>query len=90
MDNAQTLIDIIDKRIDSYIQQSKILCRYSGIVVGKEKDKLQVQLLGFDTNFSFPYRPYVTADIGDYVFVECKINNLSNGIITDAMKISRE
>lgn len=85
MDNAQTLIEIIDQRIDSYIKNSKILCRYSGVVQGIVGEQLQVKLLGTETTYTFAKRSYIDAKVGDYVFVESKIGNITNGVVVDIL-----
>lgn len=85
MNQAEELIKIIDSRIEAYLNKSKILCRLSGKVVDLDKDKISVQLLGDSTVYILPKRSYVNAKIGDFVFIESKINNLSSGIVTDKL-----
>ena len=87
MDVSQALIDIIDKRVDAYLKSSKVICRYTAKVLGKSgPNKYKVILLGYDTVFTFPARSYISAEVGDYVMVESKFSNLSNGIIVDVIK----
>lgn len=86
MNNADIFIDIIDKRIDSYVKNARIVCRFVGKVVGlNQNQSARVKIIGFDTIFVFPYRDYLIDKIqeGDSVYIESKIGNLSNGIITD-------
>lgn len=86
MDISQTLLDVIDKRIDSYLKSSKVVCRYTGKIISKEQDNFyKVNLLGYNTIFTFPARAYIDAKEGDYVLIESKLSNLSNGIISDVL-----
>lgn len=86
MDCAKEIIDIIDKRIDTYLKSSNCLRRYSGQVVGLEANNFcRIKLLGYDTVYSFPMRPYLNPNPGDYVLIESKIGNISNGIVTDIL-----
>ena len=86
MNEADVFIDIIDRRIDSYIKNAKLICRYTGKIISINSDQTaRVSIIVFDTIFTFPYRDYLIDKIkeGDGVFIESKIGNLSNGIITD-------
>lgn len=86
MNQADTLIDIIDRRIDSYVKNARIVCKYVGKIISMGTNKTaRVTIVGFDTIFTFPYRDYLIGKIkeGDGVFIESKIGNLSNGVITD-------
>ena len=81
---GETILEIIDQRIDSYLKESKITCRYIGQI--KEvlgNNRYKVVLVGYETVYTFPARPYVDAIEGDYVFIESKIGNIDNGIIID-------
>lgn len=81
---GETILEIIDQRIDSYLKESKITCRYIGQI--KEvlgNNRYKVSLVGYETVYTFPARPYVDAIEGDYVFIESKIGNIDNGIIID-------
>lgn len=86
MDSTKLLLEVIDKRIDAYIKNSNLVTRNIGKIVSVSGNKAQVTLLGYDSIFTFPYRPYLT-DLkeGDNVFIESKIGNLSTGIITDKL-----
>lgn len=82
--NGETILQIIDQRIDSYIKESKITCRYIGQVIEVlGNNKYKVKIMGYDTVYTFPSRPYVDAIENDYVFIESKIGNIDNGIIID-------
>lgn len=86
MRQAEELIDIIDRRIDAYIKNAKIICKYTGKIIAlNENQTAKVSIMGFDTIFTFPYRDYLVGLLkeGDGVFIESKISNLSSGIITD-------
>ena len=86
MNDVDLFINIIDKRIDSYIKNAKLICRYIGKIISiNDEQYAKVQILGFNTIFTFPYRSYLINEIkeGDNVIIESKISNLSNGIITD-------
>lgn len=86
MSVAKEIIAIIDKRIDSFLKNSNCVRRYSGQVIGQDgENKYEVKLLGYDTIYSLPARPYIIAKSGSYVLIESKINNLSNGIIVDVL-----
>lgn len=82
--SGETILQIIDQRIDSYIKESKITCRYIGQVIEVlGNNKYKVKIMGYDTVYTFPSRPYVDAIENDYVFIESKIGNIDNGIIID-------
>lgn len=82
--NGETILQIIDQRIDSYIKESKITCRYIGQVIEVlGNNKYKVKIMGYDTVYTFPSRPYVDAIENDYVFIESKIGNIDNGIVID-------
>lgn len=82
--NGETILQIIDQRIDSYIKESKITCRYIGQVVEVlGNNKYKIKIMGYDTIYTFPSRPYVDAIENDYVFIESKIGNIDNGIVID-------
>lgn len=82
--NGETILSIIDQRIDSYIKESKITCRYIGQVIEVlGNNKYKIKLVGYDTIYTFPSRPYVDAIENDYVFIESKIGNIDNGIVID-------
>lgn len=82
--NGETILQIIDQRIDSYIKESKITCRYIGQVVEVlGNNKYKIKIMGYDTVYTFPSRPYVDAIENDYVFIESKIGNIDNGIVID-------
>ena len=82
--NGETILQIIDQRIDSYIKESKITCRYIGQVIEVlRNNKYKIKIMGYDTVYTFPSRPYVDAIENDYVFIESKIGNIDNGIVID-------
>lgn len=82
--NGETILQIIDQRIDSYIKESKITCRYIGQVIEVlGNNKYKVKIMGYNTVYTFPSRPYVDAIENDYVFIESKIGNIDNGIVID-------
>ena len=82
--NGETILQIIDQRIDSYIKESKITCRYIGQVIEVlGNNKYKIKIMGYDTVYTFPSRPYVDAIENDYVFIESKIGNIDNGIVID-------
>lgn len=82
--NGETILSIIDQRIDSYIKDSKITCRFIGQVIEVlGNNRYKVKLMGYDTIYTFPSRPYVDAIENDYVFIESKIGNIDNGIVID-------
>lgn len=83
--HADDLIEIIDRRIDSYFKGAKVICEYVGEIKSVGVDQTaQVQLLGYNTVFTFPYRDYLTTlKVGDSVKIQSKIGNLSNGVIVD-------
>lgn len=85
MEISQELLEIIDKRIDTYLKSSKVICRYTAKIISKVDSGYRVQLLGYDTIFTFPAREYISAYPGQYVLIEAKASNLSNGIITDVL-----
>lgn len=81
---GEAILSIIDQRIDSYIKESKITCRYIGqIIEVLGNNKYKIKLIGHDTIYTFPSRPYVDAIKDDYVFIESKIGNIDNGIVID-------
>lgn len=81
---GQDIIAVIDQRIDSYIKESKITVRYIGqIIEVLGNNRYKVQLIGYDTVYTFPARPYVDAIVNDYVYIESKAGNIDNGIIID-------
>ena len=81
---GEAILSIIDQRIDSYIKESKITCRYIGQVLEVlGNNKYKIKLIGHDTIYTFPSRPYVDAIKDDYVFIESKIGNIDNGIVID-------
>lgn len=81
---GEAILSIIDQRIDSYIKESKITCRYIGQVIEVlGNNKYKIKLIGHDTIYTFPSRPYVDAIKDDYVFIESKIGNIDNGIVID-------
>lgn len=82
--NGESILQIIDQRIDSYIKESKITCRYIGqIIEVLGNNRYKVKIMGYDTIYTFPSRPYVDAIKNDYVFIESKVGNIDNGIIID-------
>lgn len=82
--NGETILQIIDQRIDSYIKESKITCRYIGQVIEVlGNNKYKIKIMGYDTVYTFPSRPYIDAIENDYVFIESKIGNIDNGIVID-------
>lgn len=82
--NGETILSIIDQRIDSYIKESKITCRFIGQVIEVlGNNRYKIKLMGYDTIYTFPSRPYVDAIENDYVFIESKIGNIDNGIVID-------
>lgn len=82
--NGETILQIIDQRIDSYIKESKITCRYIGQVIEVlGNNKYKIKIMGYDTVYTFPSRPYVDAIENDYVFIESKIGDIDNGIVID-------
>ena len=83
--SADKLIEIIDRRIDAYFKGAKVICEYVGQIQSIGVDHTaNVQLLGYDTVFTFPYRDYLTnLKVGDSVKVQSKIGNLTNGVIVD-------
>lgn len=86
MNLANELIEIIDRRIDSYIKNARIVCKYTGKIISLNPNQTaKVSILGFNTIFTFPYRDYLIGKLkeGDGVFIESKISSLSSGIITD-------
>lgn len=86
MTQAEILIEAIDKRIDSYVKDAKLICQYVGKIVSINPNQTaKVTIAGFDTIFTFPYRDYLEGKLkeGTGVFIQGKIGNLSNGIITD-------
>ena len=82
---ADELIEIIGRRIDAYFKGAKVICEYVGQIQAVGVDQTaNVQLLGYDTVFTFPYRDYLTnLKVGDSVKVQSKIGNLTNGVIVD-------
>ena len=83
---GRQIIEVIDQRIDSYIKESKITVRYIGQI--KEvlgNNRYRVQLVGYDTIYTFPARPYVDSIVNDYVYIESKAGNIDNGIIIDKL-----
>ena len=83
---GKEIIQVIDQRIDSYIKESKITVRYIGQI--KEvlgNNRYKVQLVGYDTIYTFPARPYVDSIVNDYVYIESKAGNIDNGIIIDKL-----
>lgn len=81
---GEAILSIIDQRIDSYIKESKITCRYIGqIVEVLGNNKYKIKLIGHDTIYTFPSRPYIDAIKDDYVFIESKIGSIDNGIVID-------
>lgn len=81
---GQDIFSLIDQRIDSYIKESKITCRsIAQVQEVLDNNKYKVTLMGYDTVYTFPSRPYVDAIVGDYVFVESKMGAIDNGIIID-------
>ena len=86
MNVAKELIDIIDKRIDTYLKNSNCVRRYSGQITSLSGNNFyRVKLLGYDTIYNLPARPYINAKPGDFVLIESKVGNISNGIITDML-----
>lgn len=82
---AEEILNIVDKRIDKHFKDAKLIVEYVGIVksVGGNQTA-QVQLLGYDTIFTFPYRDYLTKiKIGDSVKIQCRYGSLSGGVIVD-------
>ena len=74
---GQDIIAVIDQRIDSYIKESKITVRYIGqIIEVLGNNRYKVQLMGYDTVYTFPARPYVDAIVNDYVYIESKAGNI--------------
>ena len=60
MNQADALIDIIDRRIDSYIKNARIVCKYVGKIISMGTNQTaRVTIIGFDTIFTFPYRDYL-------------------------------
>ena len=65
---GQAILSIIDQRIDSYLKESKLTSRSIGQVqevLGNNRYK--VKIIGYDTIYTFPSRPYVDAIKNDYV-----------------------
>ena len=83
---GQDIIAVIDQRIDSYIKESKITVRYIGqIIEVLGNNRYKVNLIGYDTIYTFPARPYVDSIKGDFVYIESKAGNIDNGIIIDKL-----
>ena len=83
---GQAILAIIDQRIDSYLKESKLTSRSIGQVqevLGNNRYK--VKIIGYDTIYTFPSRPYVDAIKNDYVYIESKIGNIDNGMIIDKL-----
>ena len=83
---GQAILAIIDQRIDSYLKESKLTSRSIGQVqevLGNNRYK--VSLIGYNTIYTFPSRPYVDCIINDYVYIESKAGNIDNGIIIDKL-----
>ena len=73
---GQDIIAVIDQRIDSYIKESKITVRYIGqIIEVLGNNRYKVNLIGYDTIYTFPARPYVDSIKGDFVYIESKLIN---------------
>lgn len=83
---GQDIISVIDQRIDSYIKESKITVRYIGQIIEiLGNNRYKVSLIGYNTIYTFPSRPYVDCIINDYVYIESKAGNIDNGIIIDKL-----
>lgn len=86
--DTQALLNIIDSRVKKYINESKLLRQYVGIVVGltDTNAKYQVKLAGSDTVFTFLNKSGEILEVDDCVYIQTTGTDLNTGIITQKTK----
>ena len=86
--DTQALLNIIDTRVKKYINESKLLRQYVGIVTGLTDThaKYKVKLAGSDTEFTFLNKSGEILNIDDCVYIQTVGTDLNTGIITQKTK----
>ena len=90
MDDASSLLTLIDRRILDVLSTQNIICRTpaSVVAISDYVSKAQVEFFG-DPNHevhTFPYkRNCLTIIPGDTVYVEHKIGDINSGIIVEKL-----
>lgn len=90
MDEANSLLQLIDRRILDVLNTQNIMCRTPAVVqaVSVRTPYAQVEFFG-DPNHeihSFPYkRNSMTIIPGDTVYIEHKIGDINSGIIVEKL-----
>ena len=96
---ANVLLEIIDKRIRKILKEEHICYRYIAKVQGASgtsynaNTSTPVILMGFDPNsdkYYFTNRTGVQLHAGDLVYIEAIGNNLNSGVITQVYKYKTE
>lgn len=91
--HLQKFLNIIDGRIKKYINESKLIKQYMGVVVSeaegtKPNTKYNIRLLGNDTVFNFLNKTGEALTEGDGVYVQTIGTDLNTGIIITKTKES--
>ena len=84
---ANTMVNIIDKRISKNLKNYNIITQYTGVVTASiGQNNYQVRLGGSNINFSFPNKTNQKLNTGDSVYIQTIGNDLNTGIITAVFK----
>ena len=96
---ANVLLEIIDKRIRKILKEEHICYRYIAKIQGASgvtyatNTSVPVILMGFDPNsdkYYFTNRTGVQLHAGDLVYIDAIGNNLNSGVITQIYKYKTE
>lgn len=84
---TETMIQLIDKRVQKYISTMNVVTQYAGVVTGKlGENSYKVRLAGSENNFTFGNKTNQDLNIGDSVYIQTIGNDLNTGIIIASFK----
>lgn len=86
--SLNSMLSLIDKRIQKYLKGINIVTQYVGVVVGDAgNNNYYCRIAGTKTNFTFPNKTNQILYPNDTVYIQAINNDLNTGIITAAFKI---
>lgn len=84
---TETMIQLIDKRVQKYISTMNVVTQYAGVVTEKlGENSYKVRLAGSENNFTFGNKTNQDLNIGDSVYIQTIGNDLNTGIIIASFK----